>query len=271
MDGDGGLASVLSVYHALSEIASDFACDEFTTMQSHVGKISGGLSISTVKRCIKELRELKVISYELSRLRGPLKFKLLRDGSQISNDRSQMPYDGSFPNLGEVISSRRNIEENKERVVDKKPKKSKSPTQPLPPIPNELDTPAFRTAWDEWIQHRKEKNKALTPSTASKHLKQLGGWGAGMAVAALDKAIHEGWQGFYEPKDFVPTTDQTVPRLSKSKDPEGWIPVFTQLYPSGTVMPWDQLTQIHPEIADEVRKTISDQQSDTTSIAQNTP
>jgi hypothetical protein len=282
LDGDGGLASVLSVYHALTEIASDMKSDEFTTMQSHIGKLSGGLSTSTVKRCIKELRALNVISYELSRLRGPLRFTLNRNGSLIPNDRSKKSNDGShLPNdrsksdLGKVVFSRRTLEESSEEipagVALKSRKRSPSTPQVLPSIPSELDTPAFHIAWDEWIQHRKEKGRPLTPSTASKQLHQVGAWGEARAIAAIDYSILKGWQGIFENQNNTPPQEQIVPSIPKLEAPEGWEGTLKELYPNANDISWDQLTQLHPDIADQVRQTMMRGAVDAPPIAQNTP
>jgi len=273
LDGDGGLASILSVYHALTEIASDKASDEFTTMQSHIGKLSGGLSTSTVKRCIKELRALHVISYELSRLRGPLKFMLHRDGSQIPNDGSQMTNDRSFPISGEVVSSRRTLEESLEEipagVAVKCRKKSQANPQALPSIPPELDTHAFRVAWGEWIQHRKEKGKPLTPSTASKQLKEVSALGETRAIAAIDYSILKGWQGIFENQNHTPKQEQVVMSIPKTEAPKGWEETLKEIYPNAADISWDQLTQLHPDVADQVKCAITHEVADAPAIAQN--
>lgn len=273
LDGDGGLASVLSVYHALTEIASDMASDEFTTMQSHIGKLSGGLSTSTVKRCIKELRALHVISYELSRLRGPLKFILHRDGSQIPNDGSQMTNDRSFPISGEVVSSRRTLEESLEEipagVAAKSRKRSQATPKVLHSIPPELDTPAFRVAWGEWIQHRKEKGKSLTPSTASKQLKEVSALGETRAIAAIDYSILKGWLGIFENPNQTPTEERVVQSIPKVEAPEGWEETLKELYPNATHISWDQLTQLHPDVADQVMSAMANEAADAPAIAQN--
>jgi len=282
LDGDGGLASVLSVYHALTEIASDFASDEFTTMQSHIGKLAGGLSTSTVKRCIKELRDLNVISYELSRLRGPLRFILNRDRSSLANDGSQIPNDGSRltndsskSDSGKVVSSRRTLEESSEEDIEavgrRRKRAKRSPDLlTLPSIPTELDTPAFRTAWDEWMQHRKEKGEPLTPSAASKQLKKVAELGEARAIAAIDRSIFKNWKGIFEEQGLTLPPEQIVPSTPNAAAPDGWQGILLDLYPDATVMPWDQLTQLHPEVADQVMNVIAERKRDGTAIVQNT-
>jgi hypothetical protein len=174
--------------------------------------------------------------------------------------------------------SRRTLEESLEEIpvgeVGVKRKRSKSSSLdslPLHTIPTELDTPQFRTAWDEWIQHRKEKSKPLTPSTASKQLKEVAALGEARAVAAIDYSILKGWQGIFEQQGLTLPTEQIVPSAPKTAAPDGWQDILLDLYPDATVMPWDQLTQLHPEVADQVMNVISERKRDGTTIAQNTP
>ncbi len=279
---DGG-AKLLLVYYALCRLESD-APDEakgcFYASTNQIARHSG-LSPRSVQGVLPQL-EISGLATILSGRGAGIR------GSHIANRYTLLeitppyaldaytPYaTGAYAHTQishEIFADNKELEEQKEieGVDDEKPKRLKSSLIQLPPIPVELDTPAFRIIWDEWIQHRKDKKKGLTATTATKQLKQLSAWGSEKATAALDKAIHEGWQGFYEPKEFFPTNDQSVPSLPKSKEPENWVPVFEQLYPNGKSMPWDQLAQLHPDIADEV-KAITDQQPLSTSTSQNAP
>jgi hypothetical protein len=78
-------------------------------------------------------------------------------------------------------------------------KKNKTPTEssPLPPV---LDTPEFRAAWADWLQHRRETRKPVRPKTAEKQLAQLAAWGPDRAVKAIEHSTRQGWQGIFEPK-----------------------------------------------------------------------
>lgn len=64
-------------------------------------------------------------------------------------------------------------------------------------LPPALDTPAFRAAWDDWVQHRKEIKKKLTPLAARQQLKNLADVGEREAIAAIKKSIGNGWQGLF--------------------------------------------------------------------------
>lgn len=58
----------------------------------------------------------------------------------------------------------------------------------------------FKTAWQEWVQHRKEKRKAITPTAQKKQLAYLETLGEDRAIVALNYSIQQGWEGIYEPK-----------------------------------------------------------------------
>lgn len=68
-------------------------------------------------------------------------------------------------------------------------------------IPTELDTPEFNTAWNEFLQHRKEKRAPMTPTAQKNMFGKFTAWGVESAVAAIDTAISNGWTGVFEPKE----------------------------------------------------------------------
>ncbi len=55
-------------------------------------------------------------------------------------------------------------------------------------------------SWDEWIEYRREKKKALTPSTTRKQLQQLAGYGCDGAIQSIEDSIRNGYTGLFEPK-----------------------------------------------------------------------
>jgi len=276
----GGL-KLLLVYLALCRLESDAPDEAKGCFHASANQIARhtGLSPRSVQGVLSQLESSGLATVQSGRGSGD-------KGSHVANRYTllqiQPPYaldaytpyatgaDAHTQIQHEIIADNKELEELKEieGVVDEKPKRSKSLHIQLPPIPVELDTPAFGIAWDEWIQYRKEIKKSLTPSSASQQLKTLAGWGVGAAIASIEASVVSGWRGLFPPKGFCHTNDQTVPSLPKSKEPENWMPVFQQLYPNGKSMPWDQLTQLHPNIADEILKAIADYQTVTTATAQ---
>lgn len=67
-------------------------------------------------------------------------------------------------------------------------------------LPPTLDTPQFRQAWADWVQHRKEIKCKLTPLATQKQIRQLVDWGHDKAIAAIEQSIRNGWRGLFEPK-----------------------------------------------------------------------
>lgn len=76
------------------------------------------------------------------------------------------------------------------------------------PFPANLDTPAFRAAWDEWTAYRRERKLSpWKPRTVKAKLAELSAWGAERAVAAIQSSIANGYQGIFEPKGGPHRTD----------------------------------------------------------------
>ena len=67
-------------------------------------------------------------------------------------------------------------------------------------IPESLNTPEFREAWGDYVQHRKEKKKPVTEISAKNALKNMLQWGHDSAVVSLRDSCANGWQGIFEPK-----------------------------------------------------------------------
>ncbi len=59
---------------------------------------------------------------------------------------------------------------------------------------------AFKAAWREWNQYRKEVPKKLTPSTARRQLALLAAVGPETAVRMIERSIECGWIGLFRPK-----------------------------------------------------------------------
>lgn len=66
-------------------------------------------------------------------------------------------------------------------------------------LPESLQVPEFEEAWREWAQHRKERRKPLTPTSARLQLRALADMGPARAVAAIRHSIANGYQGIFEP------------------------------------------------------------------------
>jgi hypothetical protein len=61
-----------------------------------------------------------------------------------------------------------------------------------------LNSEEFIEIWIDWVDHRKEIRKKLTPIAAKRQLILLGRYSAQVAVAMIDRAIVSSWQGIFE-------------------------------------------------------------------------
>jgi hypothetical protein len=78
------------------------------------------------------------------------------------------------------------------------------PAQPAElAFPPELDTPAFRAAWDEYTTYRRERNlsKLQARSVASKFA-EFAKLGEPAALESIRQTIANGWTGTFAPKTF---------------------------------------------------------------------
>lgn len=71
----------------------------------------------------------------------------------------------------------------------------------------------FRTAWAEWVQHRKEIKKQLTELSTSKLVNKLFKLGMEKAIHEINRAIESGWQGIFPEKQ---QSKQTRPSFVKN-------------------------------------------------------
>ena len=97
-------------------------------------------------------------------------------------------------------------------------------------VPLLLDTPEFRQAWADWLQHRKEKRKPVTPLSAKQSLTELEAMGPDRATAAIRHSIGKGWTGIFEPDrpaagataGYTNRHQQAAPTAAEHMDPNAW-------------------------------------------------
>ena len=71
------------------------------------------------------------------------------------------------------------------------------------PIPEKLDTPAFREVWADWLAHRTKLRKPMTAFAARLQFRKLLKLDPSKAVACVEKSIASGWSDVFEEK-FLP-------------------------------------------------------------------
>jgi hypothetical protein len=78
-------------------------------------------------------------------------------------------------------------------------------------IPSELSGAGFLESWNNWLSHRNEIKKPLTPTSTVQQLKKLATMGETRAIEAINHSIGNGWTGIFEPKsDATPNNGKTL-------------------------------------------------------------
>jgi hypothetical protein len=125
-----------------------------------------------------------------------------KDAARKRRERQKASQISSADNSGQL----RDLSADSPRTVTPIEEKRtvKKNTPPLPPLTGPLavlDTERFRAAWGDWLTHRKEKRKPVTATQAAKLLPQLAAEGEAAAVARIERAIANGYQGLIFPDE----------------------------------------------------------------------
>lgn len=64
-----------------------------------------------------------------------------------------------------------------------------------------FDSNEFRESWTDWIKHRREIKKPLTPTSTKQQLAKLAAMGETRAMQAIVHTVANGWVGLREPDD----------------------------------------------------------------------
>lgn len=87
-------------------------------------------------------------------------------------------------------------------------------------------SPEFSSAWQDWMNHRKEIRKPLKPTQIQKQLDGLKAIGERRAIAMINHTITKGWQGLREP--------DTETGLFPDERTDDFLAVFAELYKDST-------------------------------------
>lgn len=85
-------------------------------------------------------------------------------------------------------------------------------------VPSELRTDKFLDSWKVWLEYRRERKRAITPTSAKQQLRDLTSWGEAKAIEAIRTAIRCGWQGLFEPQAAANTP--APPKSAAQRDAE---------------------------------------------------
>ena len=133
---------------------------------------------------------------------------LAHDAGQPIASHPPNPPDGSGVNPPDGLLSI-STEGNPLKVIQR------AKFDPLSDSPIPFDSPEFTAAWSEWVTHRREIKKAITPSTAKKQLALLASLGEPAAIASIESSIANGWTGLFPPKTSPTNHPQTQTQSEK--------------------------------------------------------
>jgi DNA-binding transcriptional MocR family regulator len=182
-------------------------------------------SRSTVAKNIKELVDIGLVVSE--RRTGPhgstsnmytlkLPTVIVKDGECKEYRETDHPLNG--PSEKRTPDSPTNgptpvLETDPNHKINHHVNHQKSPTPVFDPVAyldesakegaynNLAESEAFKAAWADFVQHRKEMKKPMTMTATRLQLKRLAAWGVSRAVEAIELSVSKGWQSIWEEKD----------------------------------------------------------------------
>lgn len=178
---------------------------------------------TAVSRMIKELEEAGYMRRVQSRTEAGIFQGMI---TEVYDE----PQSG-FPLTGFPLTDNQPLISKEKKQRTKKNSKDVTPLTPQAAkfdpsqcIPESLKQPEFIAAWHDWLQHRKEIRKRMTPKATEGQLKTLEAIGTRRAVAAIHNSIANGYQGIFEPKTAATTANQpketTKARLARIRAQE---------------------------------------------------
>ena len=156
-----------------------FKCDAVSVTEKTLDRIAGRNGFATAMRTVGWLQGKS----------GFLTFSNFgRHNGQTSKTRS-------------LTVKRMRKKRDADSVTLSSPEKRREEKRIKKEFPISLDTDAFRSAWDNWKEYRKQANlKAWGPMTENAQINKFEAMGAVNAITAIETSIRMGWQGVFEQK-----------------------------------------------------------------------
>jgi hypothetical protein len=86
-----------------------------------------------------------------------------------------------------------------EEIREEKKKEEKKKAVVIDKLP--FDSDSFSEAWSNWVEHRIQLKKKLTPKTKEMQLRTLGAFSEQEAIDMINQSIGNGWTGLFELKN----------------------------------------------------------------------
>ncbi len=153
-----------------------------------------GISKKVQERCRKSLRDLGVLREERRGMPRKVHFQvdlekmvtvLLPSSTQRVRQVVPKGYDSKYPkgttDLTETTQETTVVVTARDDGV----------------IPEDLNTPEFLEAYEEFMAHRREKRQAVTPIAHARMMKRMQRSGVEISIQAIHQAIENGWTGVF--------------------------------------------------------------------------
>lgn len=182
-------------------------------------------SDKTLKKCIEDLEKWGIIEIlqRGSNQHVPTKAKIaiafLRKHCDSDAKANQVGFADLRQQYDSDAKAVRTTKTNKTIKTNKPPQSPKGDemAQLLSAFPYQSE--AFKTAWQEWEQFRREQKKKLTLISVNKQLKQLAQHSEAEAIAMIEQSIRNGWQGLFELSHNARNGKPSLPLPTQSSRP----------------------------------------------------
>jgi len=176
--------------------------------------------------CLRYLAEKSLITYEKNQIDGDIKLTVpwIRKRLEKSAEMSGRGKKGGNPQLRKVVKEPAKAKGKTNSgfiftTVDKIENIKESPKK-IVILP--FSSEEFATAWQQWIDYRKELNKPYkSPMAMQKQLTTLSKYPEEIAIKMIEKSIECHWQGIFPLSDIQNnhiTTPRNVQPKSVTKD-----------------------------------------------------
>ena len=179
------------------------AVDNPAWLKSHIFPLRQDIDISDVMDIMRWLEVNKmIVRYEVddrNYFYVPTFHHYQGDCSREAE--SNYPPPGRRPRKNKSRATHEQVTSKSEKPKTKAVKKEKDKYfHALIPDTLALNGLEFNDTWEEWVNYRIQKKKALAETTAKKQLNKLAKYGAEVAIWTLEESMTNGWVGLFPDK-----------------------------------------------------------------------
>lgn len=184
-------------------VSTDFASPGYTDLVDHVDGAAHLGAWRSLQALAAKHNPRGVIPYDIDTIARVTRLsakvfqvvipRLLTIGwlEECNADGSNLDQSGPKRSKAVQVGPKRSLKEGKEwNGMERKR---------TPPTPPEGWSAEMKNAWGDWVRHRKEKKRSLTPTTTKRQITKLEAMGYDRGIAAIEHSISNGYTGLFEP------------------------------------------------------------------------